>query len=144
MVPATRSGSARVADPFPSPLATAILAGMTDGFIPQGFIGRADELGRLEVTLQRAEQAAQVVLLAGDAGVGKTRLPLEFADHARRRGVRVLAGGWWSWATSALPTCRSWTPCVAWRRSGGGELLAEVATTAPGLGRLLPGIERSA
>ena len=94
MAPTARSGSAQLAGPFPSPLAAPILAGMTGEFRAQGFIGRADELGRLKATLDRAEQRRpQVVLLAGDAGVGKTRLLLEFADQARQRGVRVLAGG---------------------------------------------------
>jgi predicted ATPase len=134
----------RVAGPFPSPLAAAILAGMTGGFIPQGFIGRADELGRLEATLQRAEQGRpQLVLLAGDAGVGKTRLLLEFADQARRRGVRVLAGGCVELGDIGL----AYLPVVDALRGladdpAEAELLAEVATTAPGLGRLLPGIEQ--
>ena len=34
-----------------------------------------------------------MVLVAGEAGVGKTRLLLALADRARRRGMRVLAGG---------------------------------------------------
>jgi DNA-binding CsgD family transcriptional regulator len=117
---------------------------MTGGSIAQGFIGRADELGRLEATLQRAEQGRpQVVLLAGDAGIGKTRLLLEFADQAGRRGVRVLAGGCVELGDIGL----AYLPVVDALRGLGSdpaeaELLAEVATTAPGLGRLLPGIER--
>jgi hypothetical protein len=94
VAPTTRSGSAQSAGPFPSLLAAAILAGMAGGFASQEFIGRAAELGRLKVVLDRAEQGRpQLVLLAGDAGVGKSRLLLEFADQARRRGARVLAGG---------------------------------------------------
>ena len=89
-----RSGSAQAAGPFPSPLAAAILAGMAGGFTPEAFIGRAAELGRLKGALDRAEHGRpQVVLLAGDAGVGKTRLLAEFADQAQQRGARVLAGG---------------------------------------------------
>jgi predicted ATPase len=58
------------------------------------FIGRAVELGRLDEVLERAEQGRpRVVLVAGDAGVGKTRLVLALADRARRRGMRVLMGG---------------------------------------------------
>ena len=83
MTPTTGSGSAQVAGPFPSPLAAAILAGMAGGFTSAVFIGRADEVGRLDATLGRAEQGRpQVVVLAGDAGMGKTRLLLEFADRA--------------------------------------------------------------
>ena len=62
-------GSAPVAGPFPSPLATPILAGMVGRFTSRVFIGRAEELRRLAVTLDRAEQEQpQLVLLAGDAG----------------------------------------------------------------------------
>src|SRR5215213_11060068 len=138
-------GSAQITGPFPSPLATAILAGMTGGFTPQGFIGRADELGRLEAILDRAEQGRpQVVLLAGDAGVGKTRLLLEFAGQAGRRGVRVLAGGCVELGDIGL----AYLPVVDALRgladdADEAELLAEVATTAPGLGRLLPKVKQA-
>ena len=67
---------------------------MAGGFTTQTFIGRADELRRLAGTLDRAEQGwPQVVLLAGAAGIGKTRLLLEFADRAGRRGVRACWSG---------------------------------------------------
>ena len=59
-----------------------------------GFVGRASELARLLAALQRAEQGRPaMVLVAGDAGVGKTRLLAEFAGRARQRGSRVLVGG---------------------------------------------------
>jgi DNA-binding CsgD family transcriptional regulator/tetratricopeptide (TPR) repeat protein len=138
------SGSAQVAGPFPSPLAAAILAGMTGGFTPRAFIGRANELGRLGAALDRAEHGRpQVVLLAGDAGVGKTRLLLEFADGLGRRGVGVLAGGCVELGDIGL----AYLPIVDALRGlaedpADAELLAEVAATAPGLGRLLPGIQQ--
>jgi hypothetical protein len=67
---------------------------MAGGFTSQEFIGRAAELDRLKVVLDRAEQGRpQLVLLAGEAGVGKSRLLLEFSDRAQQRGARVLAGG---------------------------------------------------
>jgi hypothetical protein len=141
VAPTTRSGSARAAGPFPSPLATAILAGMAGGFTPQGFIGRADELGRLEAALDRAEQGQpQLLLVAGDAGVGKTRLLLAFADQARRHGDRVLTGGCVELGDIGL----AYLPVVDALRELADdpaevELLAEVATTAPGIRRLLPG-----
>jgi predicted ATPase len=66
---------------------------MAGGYTSRAFIGRAKELRRLGVTLDRAEQdQPQLVLLAGDAGMGKTRLLLEFADRAQQRGWRV-----WEW-----------------------------------------------
>jgi DNA-binding CsgD family transcriptional regulator len=115
---------------------------MAGGFTSQEFIGRADELSRLEGVLARAEQGRpQLVLLAGEAGVGKTRLLAEFADRARQRGMRVLAGGCVELGDIGL----AYLPVVDALRDladdpADTELLAEVAITAPGLGRLLPGI----
>ena len=106
------------------------------------FIGRAVELGRLDAVLERAEQGSpQVVLVAGDAGVGKTRLLLALADRARRRGMRVLAGGCVELGDIGLP----YLPVVVAVRELAEDpeearLLADAAMTAPGLGRLLPGI----
>jgi len=114
---------------------------MRGGFTSQAFIGRADELHRLATTLERAEEGRpRLVLLAGEAGVGKTRLLLEFADRARRRGVRVLAGGCVELGDIGL----AYLPVVDALRGladdpAEADLLAQVAMTAPGLGRLLPG-----
>ena len=56
-------------------------------------VGRADELARLLAHVDRAAGGrASSVLLAGDAGVGKTRLLDELAVRATERGVRVLVG----------------------------------------------------
>jgi DNA-binding CsgD family transcriptional regulator len=118
---------------------------MAGGFTSRAFIGRAEELRRLAATLGRAEQEQpQLVLLAGDAGVGKTRLLVEFADRAQQRGSRVLVGGCVELGDIGL----AYLPLLDALRGLGedpadAELLAEVASTAPGLGRLLPGIERA-
>ena len=118
---------------------------MAGGFTSQEFIGRADELGRLEVVLDRAEQGRpQLVLLAGEAGVGKSRLLLEFADQARRRGARVLAGGCVELGDIGL----AYLPVVEALRGladdpADAELLTEVAATAPAVGRLLRGIQHA-
>ena len=56
-------------------------------------VGRAQELGQLLVHLDRAVAGrSSAVLLAGDAGVGKTRLLEELAVQASKRGMRVLTG----------------------------------------------------
>jgi predicted ATPase len=107
------------------------------------FIGRAVELGQLEATLDRAEQGRpQVVLVAGDAGVGKTRLLLALGERARRRGMRVLSGGCVELGDIGL----AYLPVVDALRGLAddpeeAELLAGAATSAPGLGRLLPRID---
>jgi DNA-binding CsgD family transcriptional regulator/tetratricopeptide (TPR) repeat protein len=56
-------------------------------------VGRAEELDRLMAHVQRAADGrSSAVLLAGDAGVGKTRLLDELIARAGERGVRVLVG----------------------------------------------------
>lgn len=56
-------------------------------------VGRADELARLMAHVDRAvEGRSSAVLVAGDAGVGKTRLLDELCARASARGVRVLTG----------------------------------------------------
>lgn len=57
------------------------------------FIGREEELARLSGVLERARGGeARAVLVAGDAGVGKTRVLDEIADRAARSGMTVLTG----------------------------------------------------
>ncbi len=58
------------------------------------FVGRGAELDMLSDAFDQArKQAAAVILLGGEAGVGKTRLVSRFADQAARNGAHVLAGG---------------------------------------------------
>src|SRR6266540_2248000 len=78
--------------PFATSQAGAILAGMatTPG---SAFIGRTHELARLLELLEQVESGRPAVaLVAGEAGVGKTRLLAELAARASRGGARVLVG----------------------------------------------------
>ncbi|MBL1084677.1 AAA family ATPase [Streptomyces actinomycinicus] len=62
-------------------------------FTTAPLIGRDDELARLTGVLERARAgAAGAVLIAGDAGVGKTRLLDEVAGRAARAGATVVTG----------------------------------------------------
>ncbi|GHI10002.1 LuxR family transcriptional regulator [Streptomyces cellostaticus] len=62
-------------------------------FITPPLIGRAGELARLTGVLERARGGeARAVLVAGDAGVGKTRLLDEVAGRAARAGTTVVTG----------------------------------------------------
>ncbi|WP_062645938.1 helix-turn-helix transcriptional regulator [Streptomyces maremycinicus] len=57
------------------------------------FIGREEELARLSGVLERARGGeSRAVLIAGDAGVGKTRMLAEVAARAARAGTTVLTG----------------------------------------------------
>ena len=59
----------------------------------RGLVGRVEELDRLDEALRLALQGRpSVVLVGGDAGVGKTRLVEEFCGRARGQGAQVTAG----------------------------------------------------
>ncbi len=67
---------------------------MHSDLVSARFIGRDAELGTLTTALETAVAGTPtVVLLGGEAGVGKTRLVEEAAGRARAAGARVLAGG---------------------------------------------------
>ncbi|HVG64633.1 MAG TPA: AAA family ATPase [Actinomycetota bacterium] len=116
---------------------------MAGEFQSSTFTGRAVELRRLDALLERAGQGSpQVVLVAGDAGVGKTRLLLALADRARQRGTRVLMGA----SVELGDIGFAYLPVVDALRELADDpeearLLTGAAMTAPALGRLLPGIE---
>ncbi len=58
------------------------------------FVGRANELGLLEVGLEAVRDGrATTFVLAGEAGVGKTRLIEEFLARAEAAGAVGLVGG---------------------------------------------------
>src|SRR5207302_2843176 len=57
------------------------------------FVGRDDELERLgQLWKEVATGARRIVLLAGEPGVGKTRLAAELAIRVHEEGGLVLAG----------------------------------------------------
>ena len=125
--------------PFATSQAGAILAGMatTPG---SAFIGRTHELARLLELLEQVESGRPAVaLVAGEAGVGKTRLLAELAARASRGGARVLVGGCLQVGDVGLP----YVPFIdAFRdlgtRPDEAELVAPLVAAVPGLGRLLP------
>jgi ABC-type oligopeptide transport system substrate-binding subunit/DNA-binding SARP family transcriptional activator len=66
-------------------------------------IGRDDEMAFLNETWRRAEEGqGRVVLMSGEAGVGKSFLAEEFANRLRFQGVRVLWGNCYEYGR-ALP-----------------------------------------
>jgi DNA-binding CsgD family transcriptional regulator len=67
---------------------------MSERVSSPSFVGRAEELGLLAVALERAGAGVPgIVLIAGEAGVGKTRMVDEFAAQAAAEGTLVLARG---------------------------------------------------
>ena len=100
-------------------------------------VGRADELARLMAHVDRAVAGrSSAVLLAGDAGVGKTRLLDELTARAAERGVRVLTGHCVDLGDVGLP----YLPFVDLLRPVAGEPdLAPVSSANPALAGLLAG-----
>ena len=68
------------------------------------FVGRADELGRLEHALARAADGTPAfVFVAGESGVGKSRLVAELESRARGAGARVFVGHCLELGGAAIP-----------------------------------------
>jgi predicted ATPase len=99
-------------------------------------VGRAGELARLEAALAAAAAGrGGTVLVAGDAGIGKTRLAAELAERALRGGATVLRGRCIDLVGTGLP----YLPLVeALRPLRGSPVLGEVAGGLGELARLVP------
>jgi DNA-binding SARP family transcriptional activator len=103
-------------------------------------IGRLDEMARLEAWWQTTE-GERVMLLAGDAGIGKTRLLAETAVRAHASGAIVLAG------RAPEETLVPYQPFLEALghyvfRAPLEELRSVTREYGPELGRLIPDIRR--
>ncbi|WP_328883821.1 helix-turn-helix transcriptional regulator [Streptomyces sp. NBC_00299] len=100
-------------------------------------IGREGEFARLSTALERARDGeARAVLIAGDAGVGKTRVLDEVAGRAARDGMVVLTGHCVDLGDVGLPYL-PFTEVLG--VLAGDELFADVLAAHPVVGRLLGG-----
>ena len=104
------------------------------------FVGRDEQLRALRKALAEAEAGEpSAVFIAGESGVGKTRLVIEFERLALEAGARFLIGGCVDVGGSELP----YAPLLGALRILVGEVdpdsLEEIVSAAAGeLGRLLP------
>ena len=105
-------------------------------------VGREPELGALRAALARAADGEPgIVVVAGEAGIGKTRLMDEFAVRARGDGMRVLVGGCLDLADDGLPYAPLTEALRAFLRDLPPDRIASVLGPARDeIGRLLPGI----
>ena len=104
-------------------------------------IGRAAEMAALDEALGRAERGSPVVVLVGgEAGIGKSRLTAEAAARARTRGDLVLEGGCASLGSGeGLPFAPIAEALRGWLRSASRDLVeAIIDPTTRELGRLVP------
>ena len=106
------------------------------------FVGRLEELELLEAAeVRAADGEPAVVLVGGEAGVGKTRLVAELTSRCARDGTRVLVGGCVPVGDGALP----YAPIVEALRALLGDLGASAVRELAGpswpeLARLLPAL----
>ena len=59
---------------------------------PLPLVGRTRELAALEALMEGSREGTSVVIVAGEGGVGKSRLALELGERAERRGWGVTYG----------------------------------------------------
>ena len=105
-------------------------------------VGRDAELEdltlRLGIVASGDPRPGGIVLLAGDAGVGKTRLLTALRDRALDLGWQVVAGHCLDFADSALPYL-PFSEILGRLQVSSPEVLASVASHHPALHRLAPG-----
>jgi DNA-binding SARP family transcriptional activator len=126
----------------PVPRGERGLSGAGDTDVP--FVGRANELERIQLAIAEvSEGRGRIILLSGEAGIGKTRLIQEIATHGRGRGFRFLSGRCY-----ALTRILAFAPWIeAFRTAGLTEDQSLLDRLGPDgraeLARLLPEIARS-
>jgi DNA-binding SARP family transcriptional activator len=102
-------------------------------------VGRRGEIAALHQALEQTlEVGARVVIVTGEAGIGKTRLIEEFAAEVATRGFRMLSAG--CHATEQPLPFRPWVDAL--RAEGSGLDLGLVSQLSPPtrrqLGRVFP------
>ena len=112
------------------------------------FVGRDNEYGQLLGLLARLTAGSgRVVLIAGEAGIGKSRLMHEMASYARQRDLPVLATHCYE-----IERAIAYQPVIdlatqAWQAAPQASLhriaptlLAEIAALVPAMASRLPGL----
>ncbi len=105
-----------------------------------GLVGREDVLAQLRRAVEDAARGrGRLLLLTGEAGIGKTAVAAEVAAEAEGRGVRVVWG--WGWQGEGAPAYWPWVQVF---RSLVTKGRAPQPPPAPSLARLLPELPGSA
>ena len=104
------------------------------------FVGRAEQLAAFDHALARAAaEEPRALLVAGESGVGKSRLVAEYGERARAAGARVLTGDCVELGDGELPYAPIVGALRELQRESGTDAVIELAGQGrPELARLLP------
>ena len=121
----------------------------TVSLTPSSFVGRQREMASLKAALEDALFGrSRLVMLAGEPGIGKTRMAQELASHAETLGAQVLWGRcyeeegtppYWPWLQSLRSYIQQRDPEKLLSEMGPGA--ADIAEIVPELGEQLPNLE---
>ena len=106
---------------------------------PPVLVGRDGELAELLAGLEDAAGGtARLILLAGDPGIGKSRLAGEAAARARDRGIKVAWGR--CWEAGGAPAYWPWVQALRGMVRGVGreELRAQLGAGTPFVAQIVP------
>jgi DNA-binding SARP family transcriptional activator len=103
------------------------------------FVGRERELGEVIAAFDDARSGrGRLVLLTGEAGIGKSRLADELTGHAHARGAHVLWGR--CWEAGGAPAYWPWVQALRSyvRECDPDKLRSQLGAGTPDLAHLLP------
>ncbi|CAN5520511.1 hypothetical protein BH23CHL2_BH23CHL2_28450 [soil metagenome] len=113
------------------------------------FVGRSEELGALQRALERViGDQGEIILVAGEPGIGKTRISEEFLRYASAQGVRTLWGrcyegdgapAYWPWVQVVRSYLDGRSNAELQKVMGPGA--ADIARIVPELRQRLPDLE---
>jgi hypothetical protein len=105
----------------------------------RALVGRTRELGELRAALREAIAGhGRLVLIAGEPGIGKTRLAEELSENASGEGELVLWGR--CWEAGSAPAYWPWVQIIRGYARGRprARLAAELGACAPFVAHLVP------